>query len=73
MYNINNLGDFARIVKRYADRNDYVPESGDRPELFTWLQPCEWTEESWEQWVADATEATREAEQAIAEWQKQSR
>ena len=70
-YHISNLGSFAGNRANpddpayYADLDGFVPQQGDRAEDFLGVfTNLEW----WTEWVADAVNATAQAERRAREW-----
>jgi len=82
MFHFSNLGNFGTEVKTFADRNGYVPETGDKPEDFNFgsddfIADFEdgdgwdgYAASRWEEFVASARAATTAARLALEAWRK---
>ena len=66
-FHYTNYGSFAGELKKYADLRGYVPEYGDSADDFDW--PHEgFTADQWDDFVAEAVDATEKAEKALRRW-----
>lgn len=66
----SNFGLFGTSLRRFEDRDGFVPLRGARKRDFDYGSddlPCAWRE-----WVAQAGRAVREAERRIQAWRSQN-
>ena len=66
MFHLSNFGKFGEGLKRFADVNGCVPESGDRLDHMAYPN----TPEDWEEFVGHAVEATVAAQKQVTAWQE---
>lgn len=83
-FHYTQLGSFGEILREYADIDGYVPEEGDKPESFNYSSEVQYNftndfdelgngyegyaEEQWEEFVNEAFEKIKEAEEGTQEW-----
>lgn len=75
MFHKSNLGKFASNLEGLADRNGFIPETGDTFQSgdFSNIWEDETpTADEWQEFLADAIEATSTAESALRQWQAPS-
>lgn len=61
------LGSFGTNLP--SDRNGFVPEEGDDLDGFDFGDDFEGDSDLWEEFIARAVKATKEAQAALASWQ----
>lgn len=77
MFHYTNFGSYGEQLKKYADMDGYVPESGDELSQFTFASglfddgDCEAIEDAWFDFVAEAVSATCDAEKALIAWRQE--
>jgi hypothetical protein len=67
-FHYTNLGLFGEELKKYTDIDGFIPEAGDEWENFYWDAMIEWDDDSWEDFVAEAVEATLLANNSLDDW-----
>ena len=71
-YHVTNFGSFSGNLKRYADTRGFIPEPGDKIDEMAYPGDWDFTEEEWEEFVAEAAAATRRAQVELDAWREQN-
>ena len=71
MTRIENFGIFGGNLGKFADMNGFIPQTGDDLNDFNFPGDWEWEDGEWEEFVAEASVAITQAENALAEWRDQ--
>jgi hypothetical protein len=66
---ISNFGAYGANLKRYASRDGYLPtDDSDRDALY-WGR--DWTDDEWDEFRAEATEAIEHAQAGLDGWRSE--
>lgn len=69
-FHYKHFGSFGNNIKKYADRQGFVPEAGDKLEDFNFIKPMKFSNnEQWEQFIEEAATVSSSSLGELNDWQ----